>query len=408
MASDKQQIQGTVSIKNEKFHVMMNVLGVVLFFLGEVVAKLVDAQIWDSGPRFAAYSKVILLLYFLFMIVKNRVIPKAWLLLVVSFVITQFVFKDFTSYNFKEELTQGNIYYFIRYSYMPIFLYYLIGMKELCPKIVKALVQSLEWLLYLNIACMLLGWAFDLNIFKSYTFTPRFGYCGVFLHPGDLSYMLMVYIVLQFYKWIGVRDTVNLIKLLVVLAATFLIGTKSILLFNVVLFLVYLCCYTRYKKAFRIVTLLGVVSLVIGLQKIVDFFIEIFPFWKPFRDQRGILTVLSSGRNELFLSGINYIKTEWNIANFIFGGSNLKSFNAHSEILDLYLFMGLPGLCFFVYLFKNHIFSGVEGMRLVLLVIILMMSLITGNLLFSVLPALYYAIGAIYFSDNKNTVESRL
>ena len=70
--------------------------------------------------------------------------------------------------------------------------------------------------------------------------------------------------------------------------------------------------------------------------------------------------------------------------------------------------MGLPGLCFFVYLFKNHIFIGVEGMRLVLLVIILMMSIITGNLLFSVLPALYYAIGAIYFSDNKNTVESRL
>ena len=278
MASDQQQIQGAVSIKNEKFHVMMNVLGMVFFFLGEVVAKLKDAQIWESGPRLAAYSKAILLLYFLIMIVKNKVIPKAWLLLLASFIITQFVFKDFTSYQLKDEITHGNIYYFIRYSYMPIFLYYLIGMKEIYPKIIKVLVQCIEWLLYLNIACMLLGLAFNFNVFKSYTFTPRFGYCGVFLHPGDLSYMLMVYIVLQFYTWIGVRDTVNLIKLLVVLAATFLIGTKSILLFNVVLFLVYLCCYTRYKKAFRIATLLGVVSLAIGLQKIVDFFVEIFPF----------------------------------------------------------------------------------------------------------------------------------
>ena len=205
MGGYKQKIQATFPIKSifTNTHISICTIAFVLFFVGELIAKLADARLLVVNFRFSALIKVMLLLYFLVHIIKSRALNIPIVLLVVSFIITQLAYKNLSIINLKDELIKGNIYFFIRYLYFPIFILYLSGLTEtLQEELLKRLIFILKSIIFINIILMMIGFLFDINLFKSYTFSNRFGYCGIFIHPGDLSYLYMALTIALFYEYI--------------------------------------------------------------------------------------------------------------------------------------------------------------------------------------------------------------
>ena len=106
--------------------------------------------------------------------------------------------------------------------------------------------------------------------------------------------------------------------------SSFFIGTKSILLFNILLTCFYVCIFNKHKRIFRYSILILGGLFVLFFKRIFEFFVQLFPFWSKLKNEKGILGVLSSERNELFLQGIQHMKNEWSLINYFFGGSNLN------------------------------------------------------------------------------------
>lgn len=339
--------------------------------------------------------------YIVFISRKFELIHKITLIIVGLFCIGQFLtYSKF--YNFTFHFFKGNIYFFNRYLYILIFIIF-VNALNIKKAVYKKAYDYLEIILLINCVFVLLGLLLDINIFKSYESSPRFGYVGLFSKPEEAGFIYAITIIYNYYFWVLKKNYAHLIKTLLFILTISVFGQKKMLLFLSLLIGMHLLYYFKYKNVFRII-ILPIISLIFFLRiEIVNYVLQYSSFWSNIYKEKGLLSAITSTRSDLFNNALFYIKKNWNISNYIFGSLDFDKYKVEFEMVDLYFFMGVWGLFFYFYLIREHYFKNSDFLKKKLIIILLTTSFFGGGLLLSVTATLlfYLVINKIMInSDN--------
>lgn len=338
------------------------------------------------------------------LIVSSKNILKLFIIIIgltIVFITSQFLLIDSYEYHFVSEILTGNIYFFNRYLYIFIFILFFDNIK-IRDKTWQKLFLYFEYFLFVNAIAIVLGILFNIELFRSYEFSERFGYSGLFSNPGEASYIYIIVIVANYFLWIVNERYINRNKLIFFILFSLCLGQKKVLLFLILLLLLHLLFVTKYRKTFRIVLLPLGIMIYVCWNYIFALGLELFPFWKRIYFDRGILSVITSDRNLLLEDAIIYIRSNWNFLNYIFGGLDFNKFKVEFELVDLYLFFGVFGIGFYVYILKRFI-SDSDYLKTGLILIVFLTSFVSGGLILNVTAIIgfYFIIKRIMLNDKQ-------
>ncbi|WP_299883690.1 hypothetical protein [uncultured Lacinutrix sp.] len=306
--------------------------------------------------------------------------------IIILFIISQ-INIDSSSYDFMYHISRGNIYFFNRYLYILIFILFLNSIKIPSISFQKGY-NYLEVLLFINCLVIIFGILFEINIFKSYESTPRFGYAGLFSKPEEAGFIYCIAIIYNYYYWSLNKSKTNLIKVAVFIATILVLGQKKMFLFVALLICMHLLFQVKYKKFFRvIIPVLGLIVIIFN-KKIFSYLISHSSFWTRIYQEKGLLSTLTSTRSDLVKNVIIYIKANWDTYNFIFGGIDFNKYKVEFEAFDLYIFLGIFGLLFYYYFIKTFFYKNLDNLKRRLVFTLFLTSFLGGGLLLSVTATL--------------------
>ncbi len=379
---------------------------VLLFFIGDTATSILHKL---RGGYFSRYSGIVKLLFEVIMcliILANIKNQKRFfiglMLLVLSFLVSQLLL-DVSGYNFHKEFLEGNIYFFNRYMYIFIFILFTksILIKEETYK--KAYI-FLEYFLYVNVIAVILGALFEIELFKSYEYTDRFGFSGLLAKPGEASYLYMIVIIFNYYFWIATKKSKNLYKMFFFIVFSLLLGQKKMLLFLGLFGLLHFIYYSKYRNVYRVGFPIVLGLLFVFRKSVLDLFIMKFPFWNKIYEKDGLLSMLSSYRNILLEEAIEYINLNWTFGNYIFGGIDFKKYKVEFEFIDLYIFLGVAGVLYYVFILISFL-QNKNLLKKQLVCIVFLTSFASGGLILNVTAiVLFYIVieKVLYVNSSKN------
>jgi hypothetical protein len=248
----------------------------------------------------------------------------------------------------------------------------------------ETLFKTLE-VIYIIIFCsVIIGFLFEIEIFKAYYLGNRFGYNGILRNATHASYVFMLYILYFYYKRINYPNLKNKIFFYSTFLISILLSTKAILLF-IILF----CFYILFKRKSKRLLALFVTFLFLGIinyQWIIENVIrKYFNILYQLYLERGITTMLFSYRNESISKYfLPYLKENWSLSNYLFGGAEFNFHRTEFELIDLFWFFGIFGMMYFIWLFHKFILPFVYLVKYVPILIILLISFLAGSFFSSV------------------------
>ena len=251
-----------------------------------------------------------------------------------------------------------------------------------------------EYLILFNSIIIIVGFLFDLKIFKSYS-GERFGYNGFFITSGTGSYVYCITLIFLLKKY---NDKVlKNIRNLIIVFSMFLVGTKVSYLFLFFFFFVYLWGYTNLNKIYLLsfFSALGVLTLYM-------FFFK-YSLFNKIRLEDGFVSSLMSYRDELLLNDtLPSIKKNWKFFNYLFGGIDVLSTRSQIELVDVFYSSGIIGGLLYYYLFfKLFLIFNVNIYINFILIITFIIILLAGN--FFSYPSL--AIYVVILREHLNSYE---
>ncbi|PHK24667.1 hypothetical protein VF13_42795, partial [Nostoc linckia z16] len=260
------------------------------------------------------------------------------------------------------------------------------------------LLNVLEWLFIINTICIVAGCIFNINLFKSYLDINRFGYNGLLRNSTHASYIYMIYTLYFYYR--GVVYNTRRYKWLLVFSflSLFVIGTKSAILFGILLVLFHLLSAANWKF---VTAYLGILT---GLYFIRTFILEnivkeyYYTLYVVYRD-RGLASMLFSLRNESFETFISFVERKWTLCNYFFGGAQFNVLRVEFELVDLFWFFGFIGGAIYLHLWFRYIFPYRLLLNLNFYFIILGIVLVSGSFFSSVPTITYLLVTNLYFLD---------
>ena len=255
--------------------------------------------------------------------------------------------------------------------------------------------------LLVNSVLMILGFLFKIEFFRSYPLSERFGYCGILYMVNDVTMLYVLGMSLLFYR-VFFLNRKELWILTFVYLCSFLLGTKGIILYNILLFSLGILVYLRLRKT-KVLKILGVV-LVFLIFLIVSI-IPLISYFKVIWQEEGVFYALSSYRTDLLVNSSVSIFNEWSIVNWLFGGVDFYRQKIEMDFVDAFFFFGVIGSSFYFYLIFKCIlkFQKAKIVQNALVGIVCIISFFAGHLLWSGLNAIYLVIFAqnINFKTNK-------
>ncbi|MEW4922385.1 hypothetical protein [Algibacter sp. 2305UL17-15] len=360
------------------------IIWITLFFIGDLLSKVSNLYLDGNFYRINGFLKLgfelVLLYYFVTNFRRKKILlyPISFLLL---FVIGQFSFGNSLA-SFFTGWSSGNIYFLNRFLYIFLFIVVVQSIelkKDTFPKILNIL----EKILIINGFLILLGFFFDLNIFKTYPSTIRFGYNGLFAKNGEVSYYYMFLISILYYNIIekGNRDFV---KLAFVIITSLLLGKKVMLLYLAILFLFHFLWINKHKNRNRLIASFFFIVVFYFRNNILNIIFNYSSFWDNIFKKNGLLGMITSTRSMLFERAIEHIGNEWNFINYLCGGIQYSKYKVEFEFIDVFLFFGVIGVILYILFLINYFFEKDNRNKNSLLVIILICSFFSGSLFLSV------------------------
>jgi hypothetical protein len=197
----------------------------------------------------------------------------------------------------------------------------------------------------------------------------------------------------------------NKYKLALVLVAALLAGTKRVYFSLLILLLFHLY---RYRHQFKLKAILIVSSIILTLtffkNNIVEVLNQKFELFVEIYNERGLISLIMSFRNELL---VKTIKTEiipkWDVFNVFIGGCDFTIERPEMDLVDLFFYFGLIGLFFYYNLFKVF-FSTINKQNVFLiglLMLLFLTSAITSGFLNSTNIPFIFFISVCYLNSRK-------
>ena len=341
---------------------------------------------WSISPiRIVGVYKVLFQIILLALIDYSNLNKK--LLKFISFLLFVFIINLVLNPLLKTEFVwlflKGSIYYLDKYMFVFLFALMIDSTKD--KKLISyRLLKCIELILIANVCLMLLGYLFDITLLQSYFRSSRFGYDGIFNKPNAVSCIYIIYLSYLYYSTY-VSKTMNFLKFFVIAILSLLIGTKSILLFFCLLFVLHFFFVLKNNKLIKISGLIIIVMFSLFFEKIITFLFDLFPFWDHLQEKHGVLTLLLSKRDILFYNALEYINVHWGNINYLIGGAFYSKNFAFSQMdgSDLFLFFGVLGAFIYSIIFNFVFLKNNNNILNGLIVIILICGFLGGGLLMS-------------------------
>jgi hypothetical protein len=285
------------------------------------------------------------------------------------------------------------------------FFLLLVGIKDLGKKELEKPIDMLMAIGKFNLALILIGALFDINIFKSYPHTDRFGFNGIMAEPGISSYMYMLLAIVAYLRYR--YQNYNYWTAVFMLIALVFLGTKSAYLFVGIIILIHIL-YLLKKLVYQLsfVTAM-IVTAIILKDKLVQLAINSFNFGTYLYEKHGFLTFITSKRDLLLQDTITYIDENWSIYQYIIGGMDFRKHRVEFEFIDVFLFFGIIGIAVYILALKNLFFTHKPKMLYtVLFLVILLICSLGGNLFFSITNSFCFVIVFLYLNKSLSTTNS--
>lgn len=278
-------------------------------------------------------------------------------------------------------ILKGSIYYFDRYIFIFLFILMIESRDDKLLIINKSL-KYLEYIIIANSIFMVLGFIFDIELFKSYINSTRFGYDGFFNKVNEVSFIYIIYITYLYYITFFFKSR-SWFLFFSISITSLLLGTKTILLFFCLLFIFHFFYILKKMKTLKILMGTILFSCLFFFKTIITFLFNLFSFWDGFQDRYGIVTLLLSKRDILLRNAFDYIDVNWSFINYIFGGAFYSDSFALTQMdwSDLVLFFGFLGSIIYI-LMLVLFFLKKKSITLNLLIVIVLICGLLGGALF--------------------------
>lgn len=383
----------------QNIYIYLIVLLLVADFITKMIVRLTHVQL-TYYPSTVVKALLICFTFFFFLKLADK---KAWLYVVV--ILGIFLLGLLFDPESKSSLSYINakFYYFIKHLYLFLLIPILTQFsEEKWRKIIKVLIIFGK----VNAIFIVIGWLFDINLFKSYPYTNRFGFNGLLpiQGAGTFYYIFVISIVyckgFREYKHLKKINRSTLLDIVILVATALFLGTKGAYLFLLLLFLVDVFFRQERKRLTYIsvgsLTLLFVFfseKIAINMLKLMDLSTKIYT-------DNGLITVLLSYRDLLFISAMEYIQASWSVVNYIIGGTNFNIHKVEIELVDIFLFFGAGGIVVYFLFTKSYFFSKKELILNVLLLLIFFIGNFSGNFISSISNTTLFAFSFLYLKNN--------
>mgnify|MGYP001822361337 CR=1 FL=1 len=383
---------------------------IVVFYLGDIGRRLGFLFEWEF-VRFTAVAKgVVLLMYTLTFM---AFAPRYWrsrtgrqMLLAVLSLLTLFLVGQTTG-SFAVNGLEGirnNLVYLSRFMYLPVsfLLFYPLLEKG---DIMSKLMRLFELFFFFNVAMMLLGLVFGIDIFRTYYPYARLGFMGFYNSNNQASYyfilMMMYYYYRTFYQ--GARPY----KLILTVLVSLLIGTKKIYFVLPLLVFYDFVAFRRYANRYYL-TGLAVLAVTGAFfwqpisQLVRDKFWVFFDVWK----EQGLLTALASMRNlHLEITFNELVQAKWHWHNYLIGGAEFYNTRSEMEFFDIFFFFGLAGVIIYVWLFIRimRFFGNDRFLWAMLAILLLLTGLASGFIISANQPIVFLLVFAVIAHEQRRS-----
>lgn len=385
------EIKSTIENQNTLKKIVILFFG--LFFLSDFLTKASITYGDSSFRRLAGIVKLGFEFFIIIFILKKRKMNQALILgatLLVAFLISNIslliINKEHIDYN----KVIKNIYYVNRYLYIFIFIAFL-QLYEVSFSRKDNFIKLFKTVLYLNSILIIIGLMFKMELFRSYSFTSRFGYSGIFSKHGEAAYYYMFFLSILFYEYHLTNRPINkLLKIIAISLVSILLGKKAIILFLLLLLLTHVALVLRKGKQVAVIILTFITGLFFFIETILEEVFKLSPFWEVIYKNHDLIGALTSTRSKLFVNFINYFVPNWNVLNYLFGIGEYETHKVEFEFVDVFLFFGFTGVFVFVYFFKKYFYNKTNIISTCLLMSILLTSFFSGALFISVTCMMFF------------------
>lgn len=256
---------------------------------------------------------------------------------------------------------------------------------------------------------IIIGFIFDITLFKTYRGGLRFGYTGLLHKSVAATYFFIGSICLSYY-YTYLQQKWSSWFFCLILICSFLVGTKGIYLFNGLLFL-YTCWNQQWykKRAFYggiALVGLGITFLVHGVIGKNSTTVQVF---SSIYKEHGMLTALMSFRNEMLVDKGRAYFEQWDIGNYFFGGKLPELGLFEMSLFDLYSFFGGFGLIYVLFLYYKSsviLYVGNKAKQYIYFcyLSVLIISIFAGQL-FVNFSSLFFILWVMFLINNGEIVK---
>ncbi|WP_046755334.1 hypothetical protein [Kordia jejudonensis] len=383
----------------QNIYVYLIVLLLVADFVTKMIVRLTDLQL-NYYPSTIVKALLICFTLFFFLKLGDK---KAWTYVVAILVIFLLGLVFDPERQLSLGYINGKFYYFIRHLYFFLLIPILANLsQETWKKIIKILIIFAK----VNAIFIVLGLLFDINVFKSYPYTNRFGFNGLLPIQGAGTFYYIFVISIVYYK--GFTEYRNfkkinrstLLDFIILVVAALLLGTKGAYLF---LFLLLLAdVFFRQERKRLVYFTVGSLTLlfVFFSEKIAINMLKLMDLSTTIYTDNGLITVLLSYRDLLFISAMEYIEINWNAINYLIGGTNFTILKVEIELVDIFLFFGVVGIIIYLFFVKSYLFSKKEAILNIILILIFFIGNFSGNFVSSISNTTFFAFSFLYLKNN--------
>lgn len=371
----------------------------LLNFLSKFLKEICSVRIPVYPSTVLKFLAVALLLIYFVMYLKTKKFARYIYILILLFGI-DLIIKSFQEISF--DILYSRSYYFFKGIFLFLFF---IAIKDLDKKDLEKPIKILFFIGKLNLLLILIGAAFDINLFQSYPHTDRFGYNGIMAEPGISSYFYILLTSIAYVRYRYQNDT-YWITIFMLIATAFL-GTKSGYLFIGILIFIHLL-YILKKTAYQISFVAVLLTTAILLKdKLIQIAINSFNFGTYLYEKHGLITFITSKRDLLLEDTIGYISENWTVVQYMIGGMDFRKHRVEFEFIDVFLFFGLIGFFVYIIALKKMFLSTKQKVLYVLfLLTVLLISSLSGNLFFSITNSFCFVLVFIYLNKSLTVTKS--
>lgn len=364
---------------------------VIAIFVFDFVTKYFLVFDVDGFKRYSTLPKIFIEIGSVIFIFKNgikdkRIVILVLILVLVSLLNTILSLGELSLNDLSNKLYNLNKYLFL-FLFATAFLSFNVERRT---KLLTQIRNTVIAIGIVNGLFMIFGLFSQFEILKAYPNTPRFGYNGFFLKTSEASYFYILLIITTYYDYL--YNKANGLLCLYFILVSFLIGTKAIWLFVVLLILIHFLYHKKkqLRYIFGIMLIIGTGVVYFFKDIFIKLVVNSFSFGPEIYNKHSFITLITSTRDLLFINTLSHLKENATYTIYLFGGINLKKHGVEFEFVDLFLFFGIVGLVVYILLIKKLFFpEPYSKHKLLLFLALICVAFFAGNFFMSIICSIF-------------------